>query len=416
MNLSLELYLIKALFSYTIYIQYSSYIREDFIKDNNKDLYKILQVIHLFHKAYPTKNISSIEEFLAYYNVNYPSLNKDKNIEFIVERLFKVEVKEEIAEEIFQRHFEQTTATELSILSLEVAEGKKTFEELRTRTRELEQLRSLKPAKDIFISDDLSELEGTALGDGGLNWRLAALNQSLGPLRKGDFGFLFARPETGKTTFLASEMTHFLGQTKGNIIWFNNEEEGAKVKLRCLQAYFGVKLNELLRNKEKYQKRYLEETSGRFKVVRNGEFNTRRSIDDLCARLAPSVIIFDQIDKIGGFADDRNDLELTKIYQWARDLAKQYGAVIGVCQARVTGENKEYLTMDDVANSQTGKQGEADWMLGIGKKHQPGLEHIRFFNICKNKLMGGKLTNESQRHGKFQVRIWPEVARYEDIQ
>jgi replicative DNA helicase len=72
------------------------------------------------------------------------------------------------------------------------------------------------------------------------SWRLKSLNTALGSLRMGDFGFVFARPETGKTTFLASEVTFMAEQTEGNILWFNNEEQGGKVKSRCYQATLGL--------------------------------------------------------------------------------------------------------------------------------------------------------------------------------
>ena len=49
---------------------------------------------------------------------------------------------------------------------------------------------------------DLAKLHDSQVATSGLRWRLNWLNKALGSLRKGDFGFIFARPETGKTTFL----------------------------------------------------------------------------------------------------------------------------------------------------------------------------------------------------------------------
>lgn len=410
-----ELYLIKALFIYSIYNKYSIYIREDFLKDNNKELYKILQVLHIYYKKYNT-NITSIEEFESFYFLNYPAVNQKDVVATsnLLNRLKEINVNQDVVEEIFVKHFEQVQATEISLLGLEVAEGKKEFSALREAAKNLGELRSLEPQSDQFVSFNLSDLEKKALGESGLEWRLQTLNSCLGPLRKGDFGFIFKRPETGGTTLLASEISHFVGQTDRPILWFNNEEQGEKVALRCYQAYFGVTLNELLAKKEIYRKRFLSETSDRIKIV-DSATSTRSDIDDYCNRYSPSCIIFDQIDKIRGFQNDRNDLELQQIYQWGRELAKQFGPVIGICQAGASAEGKQYLTMDDVADSKTAKQGEADWILGIGKSHQPGLEHIRFFSICKNKLLGGPTSKEELRHGRTQVRIWPEKARYEDI-
>lgn len=74
---------------------------------------------------------------------------------------------------------------------------------------------------DQFITDDLSELYHSTIATPGLRWRLKALNMVLGSLRKGDFGFLFSRPETGKTTFLASEVSYMAEQAGGVVLWFN---------------------------------------------------------------------------------------------------------------------------------------------------------------------------------------------------
>ena len=81
-----------------------------------------------------------------------------------------------------------------------------------------------------------------------MRWRLKCLNQSLGSLRKGDFGFVFARPETGKTTFLASEVTRMVQQAKRPVLWINNEEQSNKVMLRCYQATLGLSNTELYRD------------------------------------------------------------------------------------------------------------------------------------------------------------------------
>jgi hypothetical protein len=128
----------------------------------------------------------------------------------------------------------------------------------------------------------------------------------------------------------------------------------------------------------------------------------------------PALIIFDQIDKIKGFKADRNDLELKAIYQWAREIAKKYAPVIAVSQASGEADNKLWLTMNMVDGSKTAKQGEADWMLGIGKEAD-NTSRLRYFSILKNKLIGDDDTLPDLRHGSTQVLIKPEVARYEDI-
>jgi hypothetical protein len=269
-----------------------------------------------------------------------------------------------------------------------------------------------------FVTDDLNDLVNDSIKTPGLRWRLSTLNRMLGSLRFGDFGFVFARPETGKTTFLASEATHMasqLAEEAGPILWLNNEEQGNKVMLRCYQAALGCTMTELFRDLDRAKKEYHRLTKGKIKIYDSGHI-TKSTVEKLCRQLKPSLIIFDQIDKIKGFDNDREDLRLGAIYQWARELAKVYAPAIGVCQADGSGEGQKWLTMANVANAKTAKQAEADWILGIGKVNEPGFDTLRFLHLSKNKLLGDTDSDPEMRHGRMEVLIDADTARYRDLQ
>ena len=134
---------------------------------------------------------------------------------------------------------------------------------------------------------------------------------------------------------------------------------------------------------------------------------SKRDIETIVQRYKPGLLVIDQIDKIKGFKADRDDLMLGAIYQWARELAKEYCPVIGVCQAAATAEGKKWLTSDDIAKSKTEKLAEADFVIGIGKSHDNGHENIRYLHLIKNKLTG--------LHQKISCRIDASVARYKDF-
>ena len=184
--------------------------------------------------------------------------------------------------------------------------------------------------------------------------------------------------------------------------------------LRVYQAFFGVTLEQLYGNINHYRELFLQQTGGRLKLYDSAQIN-KNTVESLCKKYLPSLIIFDQIDKIQGFKADREDLMLGAIYQWGRELAKRYAPTIGVTQADGSGEGVRWLTMANVANAKTAKQAEADWILGIGAIHDPGWESIRFLNISKNKLSGDVDSDPSQRHGKLQCIIEPNIARYRDL-
>lgn len=327
----------------------------------------------------------------------------------------QADVEQSVVQELLDALLRKQKLVDLAVASYEASEGRRPQEEVSALALALGvRTEDSKTGEVVFVTDDLEELHAKTISAPGLRWRLKSLNTSIGSLRKGDFGFVFARPETGKTTFLASECSFMASQAIGPVLWFNNEEQGEKVMLRCYQAALGATLEQLFSSISKAKKQFHEITKGNLRIVDQASI-TRRDVEAICQAVQPSLIVFDQIDKISGFAADRDDLVLGAIYQWARELAKTYCPVVGVCQADGTAEGVKWLTMSHVSNAKTSKQAEADWILGIGRSNEAGYEIVRHFNISKNKLIGDKDSIPDRRHDKWDVLIKPEAARYEDI-
>lgn len=397
------------------YERYYKYVKLDYIKINYSNIYKIFNTIHSYYNKYDDKELITKEELDLSYNSNYLLKEQErKEVSTLIDTVFKTEITNSDAViELLDEHRKRSLAGDIARISLDVEEGTASLDDLHKIYAEFDQA-SIEIDESAVVDMSLADLYQSQVATQGLRWRLKWLNQSLGSLRKGDFGFIFARPETGKTTFLASEVTQMIQQTEGNIVWFNNEEQGNKVAIRCYQAMLGLKTDELFTNVEENQAKFEALGGKRIKIYDYEDSSRANRIDAILKEDKPALIIIDQIDKVKGFKADRNDLELKAIYQWAREIAKKYAPVIAVSQAGGTGEGKLFLTMDDVDGSKTGKQGEADWILGIGKETD-NTSRIRYFNICKNKLLGDADTLPDLRHGNSQVLIRPEVARYEDI-
>lgn len=356
-------------------------------------------------------------------NLVFSSPLKDKNYTALVlENIQSCDAALESTEHLINALKRGRILKQISLLSYEIAEGRSNkLDEFNTLILSFgtgtDSTSSGTETLETFITDDLETLVKDSISIPGLRWRLNTLNQMLGSLRKGDFGFVFARPETGKTTFLSSEVTYMATQLKeedGPILWLNNEEQGSKVMLRLYQAALGIDLTTLYNNVAAHQQKFLELTKGKIKLYDSGVIH-KKTVEKLCKAHKPSLLIFDQIDKIVGFDNDREDLKLGSIYQWGRELAKEYCPVVGICQADGTGEGVRWLTMNHVANAKTAKQAEADWILGIGKVNDPGFDNLRFLHLSKNKLMGDHDTIPDQRHGRREVLIEPLIARYKDI-
>ena len=309
---------------------------------------------------------------------------------------------------------------EVSIASYEVSEGRGTINTVLDKLEDLKEADKAGEGEDgsnessDFANTDLVELIHTSRSMANLRWRLDSLNKRLGSLRKGNFGFVFARPETGKTTFLASEISFMAAQAETPILWFNNEQEIREVILRCYQAALGVDYPNLLRDLEGNRNRYIEVTKDNIKFKDDASIHWKQ-VEKICESTKPSLIVFDQIDKIKGFDNDREDLRLGAIYIWARELAKRYAPVIGICQADGNGEGQRWLSMANVANAKTSKQAEADWILGIGKLNEAGYDNLRYLHLSKNKLLGDEDSDPKLRHDRWETLLEPEIGRYRDL-
>ena len=418
----MSLQLIKFLLNYNIYTKYSTYVTT--LYKDNKELNTLLNYLHKLHDRY--KKDLTLEEYSLFVLSN--CLEKDKPVlTELLTALQDVDTDSVILADVFADLAQRQEAYNIALAALEVSEGRKDFADLLTLARAVsEHVAAPNEVPDeLFVTTNLEELYNDSIQTPGLRWRLQTLNRMLGSLRRGDFGFIFARPETGKTTFLVSEVSNFAQQIHarvaecddqhvGPILWFNNEEQGNKVQLRLYQAMLGCDMTTLFSDMRGNQQKFFDLGGEHIRIFDSASIH-RKQVEQLCRELRPSMVIFDQVDKIKGFDGDREDLRLGMIYVWAREIAKEYCPAIAVCQADASGEGKRWLTMENVANAKTSKAAEADWILGIGKTHDVTEEYMRHLHLSKNKLAGDVDSDPEQRHGRNTVRIRPDIGRYEDI-
>ena len=252
----------------------------------------------------------------------------------------------------------------------------------------------------------------------GFTWRLECLNKSIGMLKKGMFGAILARVETGKTAMWVSEVGNFASQINDDehICIFFNEENGTDVMWRLYSSVTGMTAIDIECNPTKAKELWVAGGGHRIKFLDSAQ-QKPATITKVLDSLNPKLIVIDNLDKIkGGDSEDRRDAQLGKIYQWARETAKIYAPVIGVSQASSPAghEQQKWLTELDMADSKTAKPAELDFLIAIGRTDQAGYEYVRYINIPKNKRRGNRYTKEADRHGKFQTIIVPELSIYRD--
>lgn len=260
---------------------------------------------------------------------------------------------------------------------------------------------------------DFTSLLATTKPSTGLRFRLKELDGAMGTLSKGDFVIISARPDSGKTTLLASEATYMAPQVEGTVLWFNNEEPGERVMLRIMQSAVGLTREEIEDDVAAAQESYnslmkdssIEVIDKSFMHVRDIE-STLRRFDDV------TLIIIDQLWKVHGF-ENTSTTEVdrqTKLFAWAREKAKEVAPVLTVHQADGTAAGSLWIEMNQLYGSKTAIQGEADAIVTLGRKHESGYENVRGLYLPKNKMTG---SDPASRNGKFEITIKPSIGRFE---
>lgn len=387
----------------------------------------ILDTMGEFYKSFPAVTSINWEPFTSYIFATYALRLTGEKISFLRNVLKKMEdFKPTLAyDEVVKSLIEMDYIARIADECTKVKEGSSSIESINALT--VEALKSVERYVDkdeMFIIPDISIIVDR-ISSTGYEWRLMALNRSLGLLRTGNFVIVAARVEVGKTTFLASEAAFIAPQLPKDrpIVWVNNEEESEAVFFRVVQAALGMTTKELVANKDECMSKYTEYMGGNSRkiIITKGDTNDVKTLTTLFKDVNPGMIIFDTLDKVSGYQrEEREDLRLGRIYKWGRECAREYGPVIAASQLNGnvdTLKDPAFIGMDALRGSKTDKPGEADAIITIGKYQSPSTPEeaiLRTINVPKNKLPGGgKYQVEGERHGQYMVKIDALRARYE---
>ena len=413
----MEELILYGLLDYDCFVEFGSLLDNRSFQESSPKHFQILQSIRYLHTTEPSAGVLSINQVeVAFYTYHSNLSAKEQSAyKAVFNKIREVSsVSKDKLRELLQAFQLNSNIKAAMMLANEVVNGRKRPEEF------LDYISSF--GKDDAVVEVASDFLDMSLAGsveefntGGLNWKLRTAQVIFGRLRKGDFGFIFARPDVGKTTFITDQCSYMAQQGDGMLIHFNNEEAGMKIRNRYYQSVLGVTSKNLMDNYSRYEREFQGRINGRIQIVDEAHMHRRR-IEQICEKYRPKLIVLDSIDKLWGFGEKglRDDLHYKAIYQWARELSKEYGPVIGSCHASAEGANVKWLTMENIAYAKTAKQGEADWILGIGASPKLEDKNMRYLSACKNKQMGDDETIEKYRRGRVPVRINTEIGQYED--
>lgn len=314
-----------------------------------------------------------------------------------------------IARDVIQQLWQQEVGREIAEMGIEISEG---------RTDGMRLLKDLVARTDEhFVVDDygepttsdLDELLSEVSNDNRWAFNITTLNRRLYGIGPTDFYIVAARPETGKTSFLASICAAPLGfcWQGAKVLWIGNEEATTKVKLRAIQSCTGLTKESIPANKQFARSEFAKIDHNL--IMKDTQDWDLEKIEGYIRKISPNIVILDQADKInisGSFPSTHE--KIRELYRQLREVAKRhYCGVIAVCQAGLSAEGRTRVDFSDLENSRTGKAAECDVCIGIGLRPvQEGQDpdYSRFLTISKNKISGW--------HGIIPCELQHDISRY----
>ena len=187
----------------------------------------------------------------AFFNFYHPKLPKADQAYYntLIDRLEK-DVDDATARMLNNHLVELSFATDACNQIMDYQSGKDIdiISSVGTRHEEAKAALMRGDVTDLFIDDNIFDLLNDDTEQIGLQFRLKCLRENLRPIKGGDFIIAAGRPDTGKTSFLLSEMTYMCAQLPADrpVVWYNNEGQGNRIMKRAYSAALGENVQEML--------------------------------------------------------------------------------------------------------------------------------------------------------------------------
>lgn len=256
-------------------------------------------------------------------------------------------------------------------------------------------------APDDYIDTPIHELLSEIDNDSGIKFRrLALLRENIAGLHGGASLAIAARPDKGKTSFIASVITDFAPQLppifgEGRpILWLNNEGSGKRIIPRVYQAALGCDLNELIRlsNANELVPAYTKAVGGTADIIRVKDMHgaSLANIEQVIESMRPSVVVFDMLAnfRLAGAQNGANKADgVEQLWQEVREMAVRHDFIsLSTVQISQEGGNQLYPPYSALKDSKTGIQGATDIILMMGSLDNPDAQAIRGLSTPKNKF------------------------------
>ncbi len=375
-------------------------------------LLKVKNAVDDAYKKYKDKDLT-LTDIAMNYIATFPSITVSQKDSIMTEfeNIKKLnDIDDEVAFDMVYKMSLQSQAQKVAQQSIQIMQGEHYDSTAIIRASEkLRLMADRGKENEIRSSNDMEELFEELDLEHHYQFHVPSLNDRVGGISKGMFVVVGARPNVGKSGFAHSIIASpqgFLDQG-AKCIMFTNEEKAQRHMLRMVTASCQERIAYVKEYKHKFIDKW-KKKSENLQVFDSSNL-TFGEIEAIVEKEKPDIVVIDILDKtqIGGtFA--RDDQRLTSLYAESRDLAKRQDCVVfGMCQLSAEASGKIILNDSMLSGSRTGKAGEADLIVLIGKEEtEEGDTNMRWINIVKNKITG--------QHGNFAVMFDHLTASYMD--
>ena len=409
-----EIALLKFLTNKENYNKYIRYIKEFNLEQETST---VLNSITDYYKEFPDKENILISELIIYNSLRNPLIKKRELYSELFQKLETLKVDSVLIKENFNSLLEKYYSSEILFKLSSAIENdeREVLEDVKKTIDEFDEAKLRLVDKDSkFVTTDIEEIIREQEERPGFKWRLPSLNEHHGDIVGETLGHIFARVDTGKTSFVFSEESYWVKQLKDDecLIHFNNEEDGKKLMKRFYQAFLNIDKDTLAKFPDKCKKEFYAKGGNRFRLYDDAIISIE-DIEEELKNCNARIIVVDQADKLvfTGHSKLGDVARLQMVYAKLREISKKYDVhVLTVGQASQSAENKKWLLPTDLDSSKTLKPGEFDYIIGIGKLFGDsisGAVDIRYMHLCKNKLGTGN-------HAQFEAIIDTSRALYRE--
>lgn len=356
-----------------------------------RELRDIFDTLTFAHTNYG-KDVT-IQELVALFNDRNPAMPESSRRN-VVDMILQLEggnpENGDLHLDIVNNFWLRDRARQVGEKAIEIFTGEsEDFGELRRLIEAVEDGRISDKTTYSKVESDLNQLLDDETGDPDFPFEFNLINENVPGLDRGNLGILFARPEVGKTTFCCFLAASYVRQ-QFKVTYWANEEPAKKIKLRIIQSFFGVTNEEMKRDRHMLAERYETEIAP-YLTIFDSVGTSVEEVDEYAKLNSPDVMFMDQLDKFRIAGEyNRGDERLKETYVVAREIAKRNNLLVwAVSQASFDAHDRQWIDYSMLDNSRTGKAGEADIILGIGKTGSSEVENVvRHICISKNKLNG----------------------------